>query len=388
MGKKRTGVRKGSANSIVITFTYQGTQCRPRIWGQPTEANLKAATKFRARVLDAIEDGTFDYATTFPKDKQRYLFNPTSAIKVKQYLTEWYEGHKHNYADSSLEKNTNIIYNQLIPTFGKYPIAELKWLDIKKWIKKQSNTTKTLSNKLTLLNQALDEAVDDELIAVNPLYGKKFKGKLVSNKNEIIDPCSTKEIRLILNSCDGQIHNLFTLAFFTGLRISEYIALTWNDIDWSNNRLHVNKAMTQAAKIVGLPKTSTSYRWVKLTEDVITILKDQKQYTYLQNKEIFHNPRLNKPWKGDQAIRKTGWTPILRKAEVRYRYPYQTRHTFASLAITSGENIGWVSKQMGHKDAGFTYRTYARFIDEDAPEAGNKFASLINPKTELKIASK
>ena len=37
---------------------------------------------------------------------------------------------------------------------------------------------------------------------------------------------------------------------------------------------------------------------------------------------------------------------------------------------------------------GFTYRTYARFIDEDAPEAGNKFASLISPKSELKIASK
>ena len=388
MGKKRTGVSKGSANSIVISFTYQGRRCKPRVWGQPTEANLAAALKFRRRVLDAIEDGTFDYSTTFPKDKQRFLFSPTSAVKVNQYLSEWYEGHKHNYAESSLEKNTNIIYNQLIPTFGKYPIEELKWLDIKKWIKKQSNTTKTLSNKLTLLNQALDEAVDDELIAVNPLYGKKFKGKILSKKAEVIDPFSTKEIRLILNSCEGQLHNLFTLAFFTGLRISEYIALTWNDIDWANNRLSVNKAMTQAAKVVGLPKTSTSYRWVKLTEDVITALKDQKQYTYLQGQEIFHNPRLNKPWKGDQAIRKTGWTPILRKAEVRYRYPYQTRHTFASLAITSGENIGWVSKQMGHKDAGFTYRTYASFIDEDAPEAGNKFASLMSPKSELKIAAK
>ena len=71
-----------------------------------------------------------------------------------------------------------------------------------------------------------------------------------------------------------------------------------------------------------------------------------------------------------------------------YRYPYQTRHTFASLTITSGENIGWVSKQMGHKDAGFTYKTYARFIDEDAPEAGNKFESMISPELEQKIEAK
>ena len=388
MGNKRTGVLKGSANSIVITFTYQGKSCRPRIWGEPTESNLVAAAKFRRRVVDAIEDGTFDYASTFPNDKQRFKFSPTSAVKIKQYLTEWFEEHKHNYADSSLKKNQLIIDNQLIPAFGKYPVSELKWVIIKKWIKKQANTTKTLSNKITLLNQALDEAVDDELITVNPLYGKKFNGKVLSKKAEVIDPFSTKEIRLILNSCEGQLHNVFTLAFFTGLRISEYIALTWNDIDWANNRLHVNKAMTQAAKVVGLPKTSTSYRWVKLTEDVITALKDQKQYTYLQGQEIFHNPRLNKPWEGDQAIRKTAWTPALRKAEVMYRYPYQTRHTFASLTITSGENIGWVSKQMGHKDAGFTYKTYARFIDEDAPEAGNKFESMISPELELKIEAK
>ena len=43
--------------------------------------------------------------TTFPKDKQRFLFSPTSAVKVNQYLTEWYEGHKHTYsAESALEK--------------------------------------------------------------------------------------------------------------------------------------------------------------------------------------------------------------------------------------------------------------------------------------------
>ena len=65
MGNKRTGVLKGSANSIVITFTYQGKSCRPRIWGEPTESNLVAAAKFRRRVVDAIEDGTFNMQANF-----------------------------------------------------------------------------------------------------------------------------------------------------------------------------------------------------------------------------------------------------------------------------------------------------------------------------------
>jgi integrase len=379
MGKKRTGVRKGSANSIVITFTYQGRQCRPRIWGQPTEANLKAATKFRARVLDAIEDGTFDYLTTFPNDKQRFLFAPTSSVKLKQYLTEWFDDHKSIYAASTLKKNQNIIDNQLIPAFGKYPISELKYIHIKKWFKKQNITNKTLSNKLTLLNQALNEAVEDELILVNPLFGKHPKGRLGDSKEEDIDPFSSKEVSEILNHCEGQQHNLFHFAFSTGLRTSEYVALTWNDIDWKNQKVSVTKAKTAEDKVAGYPKTAASNRKVKLLDDVIETLKDQKQYTYLEGKEIFHNPYTNKPWIGDKPIR-NHWTTILRRAGVTYRYPYQTRHTFATLAATAGEPIGWISKQMGHVSAAFTYKTYAGWIDEDAPEAGNKFASILKQK--------
>jgi integrase len=134
--------------------------------------------------------------------------------------------------------------------------------------------------------------------------------------------------------------------------------------------------------MAGYPKTAASNRSVKLSEEVIETLKDQKQYTYLQGQEIFHNPRTNKPWTGDKPIRNQ-WTTILKRAGVTYRYPYQTRHTFATLAATAGENIGWISQQMGHTNAGFTYKTYAGWIDDDAPEAGNKFASILNSKSTI-----
>jgi len=382
MGKKRTGVSRGSANSIVIHFHFQGIKCRPRVRGKPTEANLKSALKFRDRILDAIEDGTFDYATTFPKDKQRHLFAPTSSVKLKQYLTEWFDDHKSIYAASTLKKNQHIIDNQLIPAFGKYPISELKYIHIKKWFKKQNITNKTLKNKLTLLNQALNEAVEDELILINPLFGKHPKGRLGDSKEEDIDPFSSKEVLEILNHCEGQQHNLFHFAFSTGLRTSEYVALTWNDVDWRNKKVSVTKAKTADDKIVGYTKTAKSYRKVKLLDDVIETLKDQKQYTYLEGNQIFHNPYTNKPWVGDKPIRNQ-WTTILKRAGVPYRYPYQTRHTFATLAATSGEPIGWISNQMGHVSASFTYKTYAGWIEEDAPEAGNKFASILKQKSSI-----
>jgi integrase len=72
------------------------------------------------------------------------------------------------------------------------------------------------------------------------------------------------------------------------------------------------------------------------------------------------------------VIRKRMWTRILKKAKVRYRYPYQMRHTYASMMLMAEESPQWVATQMGHTDWTFTARTYSRFIPDDAPNAGQK----------------
>jgi integrase len=49
---------------------------------------------------------------------------------------------------------------------------------------------------------------------------------------------------------------------------------------------------------------------------------------------------------------KAFWIPALKKAGLKYRNPYQTRHTFASTLLSRGENQLWITQQMGHKDWG------------------------------------
>src|SRR5262245_65741624 len=66
------------------------------------------------------------------------------------------------------------------------------------------------------------------------------------------------------------------------------------------------------------------------------------------------------------------WAPALRRAGVRYRKPYQTRHTYASMALMAGESPMWVARQMGHTDWSLTAKRYARWIPSDMPDAGNK----------------
>jgi len=64
------------------------------------------------------------------------------------------------------------------------------------------------------------------------------------------------------------------------------------------------------------------------------------------------------------------WVPLLRRLGVRYRPPYQMRHTFATLAISAGENINWVARMMGHKSPVMTLERYNRYVPNLTREDG------------------
>ena len=143
-------------------------------------------------------------------------------------------------------------------------------------------------------------------------------------------------------------------------------------------------------------KTRAGRREVKLLAPALAALTDQKPLTYLrQDGRIFLNPRTGEPWEGDQAIRKTLWTHALKRAKVRYRRPYQTRHTYASMMLTAGESPMWVANQMGHADWGMIRRTYGRWIPDATPDAGLKAVALfanakpgIEPEAEMPADTK
>lgn len=129
-------------------------------------------------------------------------------------------------------------------------------------------------------------------------------------------------------------------------------------------------------KITKQPKTKSGERDVKLFPPALNALQDQKQFSFLADGRVFHNPRTNTPWETDAQIRKTMWQPALKRAGVLYRIPYQTRHTYASTLLSAGENPLWVAQQMGHKDWGMIRKRYGRYIQEIDSSAGSKIMQL------------
>ncbi|MCF6251435.1 MAG: tyrosine-type recombinase/integrase [Methylococcaceae bacterium] len=205
---------------------------------------------------------------------------------------------------------------------------ELKRKDIYLWAKELTCTNKRISNLISPLRSALDDAVQNEIIETNPILGWHYK-RIEPPKKSDKDPFTRDEQSLILSVLTGQAKNLIQFAFWTGLRTSELIALEWGDVDWVRGTVKVQRALTQAASEAETTKTRAGEREVKLLEPALEAIKNQKQYTFIKDNIVFLNPRTDMPWSGDQPIRKTLWTHALRKAGVRYRRPYQTRYTYA-----------------------------------------------------------
>nr|WP_244129135.1 tyrosine-type recombinase/integrase [Burkholderia gladioli] len=91
--------------------------------------------------------------------------------------------------------------------------------------------------------------------------------------------------------------------------------------------------------------------------------------------EVFHNPRTGAPWSGDQVIW-LAWNRAIEQSRVRYRRPYQTRHTYASMMLSAGEPPMWVANQMGHISLKMIEQRYGRWITDAAPDAGKRGEAL------------
>lgn len=384
MGRDGRGVRAISDSSIEITFMYRGVRCRERITLKPTATNLKKAEQHKAAIEHAISIGTFDYEVTFPNSTRAAKFAAEAFREtVAGFLTRWLASKKKHLSSSTFDGYRKLVEHRLVPALGTHMMVDLKRKMIKDWLDTLETSNKTLSNIQSCLRSALTEAVDEELLENNPMAEWTYKRKSTPTEEDDVDPFSLEEQHAIIAALQGQAANLVQFALWTGLRTSELVALNWGDVDWIHGEVMITKAMTQASKgAAKIPKTAAGRRAVKLLGPALAALKAQKDYTFLAGDEVFQNPRTLERWSGDGPIRKTMWAHAVKKAGVRYRRPYQTRHTYASMMLSAGEHPMWAAQQMGHSDWTMIARVYGRWMPQADQLSGSKAEEIFATKSD------
>jgi len=365
--------------SIVISFQFRGMQCRETIKLKPNKTNLRYAANMKSEIDRHIALGTFSYSAYFPdsKTKAARLFGTTESTQsVRSALTRYIASISRTLAPSTL-KEYNSSARVIKAALGDYAVSKISTTVIREWINSLDCSNKRINNMLVPLRGMFKDLFADGVIERDPMA--RIRNMSIAKYEP--EPFSQSEIEAIVAAMPPIAANLVTFAAWTGLRSGELYALTWGDIDWQRSTCRVSKTLT-GGELKQSTKTYASTRNVELLPAAIEALKNQKQYSFMKCDQVWIHPRTGEPFTNDKQFREQIWQGALKKTGIRYRPPYQLRHTFASTMLSAGANPMWVAKQMGHADWGMIRKVYGKWIAQENSEA-DRMAQVLgqNPAT-------
>lgn len=266
-----------------------------------------------------------------------------------------------------------ILESHIIPAFGKMKISAIKKQDILTFraalAKVQTRTKKTLSASrinhiMTPLRMMLNEAADRYEFTTP---WKNIKALKVPRTE--VDPFSLDEVEQLIETAPEDFKPYYTVRFFTGLRTGEIDGMHWDKVDLDKKQIYIDQSLVKGEMTDA--KTDGSNRVIKLTDRVVEVLKVQMKMTKHLGPFVF----CKKDGKqfNYQTISRVIWEPMLQRLNLKYRNPYQTRHTFATLLLAAGESPEWIAQQMGHSTTTMLFRVYSRYVPNLTRQDGSAF---------------
>ncbi|MGH9351003.1 MAG: site-specific integrase [Terriglobia bacterium] len=174
---------------------------------------------------------------------------------------------------------------------------------------------------------------------------------------------------------------LFALAMTSGMRPSEYLALTWNDLDLDRGTISISRTLSwrKGGWLFADTKRSRSRRTVKLQTWVMALLREHvpKGADSCGDNFIFRAKR-GGPIRESHFVRRY-FKPLLRAAQLPNIRLYDLRHTAATIALAAGISPKIVSEQLGHASVAFTLDVYSHVLPHMQDAAAEKVQALLLP---------
>lgn len=176
----------------------------------------------------------------------------------------------------------------------------------------------------------------------------------------------------ILNGKKDKLYGII-LCLYSGLRISELMALQWSDIDFTKGILTISKSCHDGKDglVIDEPKTTTSRRVIPLPRQLLPILKGIKK----RSNSPFVVSTNGKPVSVRSYQR--SFELLLKKLNIPHKGFHSLRHTFATRAIECGMDVKTLSEILGHKNPTVTLNRYAHSLMAHKADMMNKLGKLL-----------
>ena len=384
---------------------------------------------------EAMEAGVKAYNEYF---ETGHSFKP-STMSYSDYLDYWLKNYCYvNLKYHTIQAYSNIIKNHIKPRLGFYRLSQIQTSTLQEvvnaiYLEKgfsknfMHNILKVLKGSFKYANESAQFIKDNPAVKVTmPKYDEPEK-----------DPAhifTADEIKMILERFKNNhaMYYAILTAYYTGLRVSEVFALTWEDIDFENQTLTVNKNVLKKNQsgathgrhisgkattvwYFGTCKTKSSYRTIKIGDTLLKALKEYKEeqerdkieygdlymkhYAKETSNYYNHKPEtkiINAYLELQVALPEVNLVFVKHNGVFEgtdtCKYPFKVIHyelgincrfhdfrdTHATKLIESGADIKAISERLGHNNIQTTYEFYVRVTKKMNNDVVEKFEKVAN----------
>lgn len=282
----------------------------------------------------------------------------------------WLQNNMVRYKGATYKKYRNLLDMHILPDFGKIKISKIHSTMLNEYVKRKLDTGRLdqkgglspsyVRSMILVIESVIQFAAEEGMCSPVKITVKKP----LTNPQEpsVLDDeqerCLEQYLKVNLNGTKVGI--LMTL--YTGLRIGEICALSWDDIDFKNRVIHIRHTVARVLQnqddrsisktILDRPKTFSSMRSIPIPSFLFPILSEYKGKSnspyVVSDKNSFMNPRTYE-YRFHRILEECGID------KVNY---HALRHTFATRCIKSGIDVKTLSEILGHSSVSFTLNTY------------------------------
>jgi integrase len=335
---------------LQISYQFRGQRFFETLNLRASRSGIEEAARIRRQRIDELRSGARWAQSEYPsipfsEAAQRYLDFADLALSTRNgyrdALNLYWMPHLRDRVVSGIRA------------------AELRAIDrTTQW-----PSAKTRKNSVSALRQVFRFSVDEEYSSMNPAVD--LRASRAKRDRREPDPYTTAERDTLLTwleqNCADTVHAYFLVAFSSGMRTGELLALRWDDYDGES--LRVNKSRVRR-ELKGSTKTYLTRR-ILIPDATCRALN--RLPSRFRREEIFLNqygrPYLSAYHLNQHLERAHAANRIRRRGG-----PYPWRHTYASIGLTRGARPAFLAKQLGHTLQVF-YSTYARWIESEDDRA-------------------
>jgi integrase len=345
----------------------------------------KDAEAKRAELLTEMATGRYSSPTsvTVEAAMQNWLADREPRVKRVTFVT--YERAARYVCEPVVVDNT-----LAHPGLGKIKLTDLQTAEIRRWINALRGPVGHYSanRSMAMLKTALDLAAED--FNIKPPAMPKLDRVRGKARKKILTP---EQIAIVIAAAKADPeHGVYVATpFLTGLRIGEMLGLTWADIDWDRNEIHIRRVQESDGKTFEATKTEAGMRTIPMGATLRDILLDWRECCPRLDGElvrVFPTRGKRLPWpKGREGVgapllysnyRAQIWKPFLVRLGIKGITPHSARHSYISTLQAAGIEVATVAKLAGHSNPVTTLSVYSHAVRNGEMVAGTleQFYSL------------